>query len=213
MVARLRETPRYVELFNAAYGDGTVIEAPHIGRAIAAFERTLVAMDSPFDRYQRGDRSALTAQQIRGLDAFDDAGCDRCHDGPMFSDFDLEAEGVAEHPLLDEPDVGDGRFRFRTPSLRNVALTAPYMHNGTLATLADVLAFYDEGDSLNPNVAQRGNGNGVARLSRNFRRVDNMSEREQAAIVAFLEALTDPNFDRTVPAEVPSGLPPGGLIN
>lgn len=213
VVARLRETPRYVELFSAAYGDGTVIEAPHIGRAIAAFERTLVAMDSPFDRYQRGDRSALTAQQIRGLDAFDDAGCDRCHDGPMFSDFDLEAEGVAEHPLLDEPDVGDGRFRFRTPSLRNVALTAPYMHNGTLATLADVLAFYDEGDSLNPNVAQRGNGNGVARLSRNFRRVDNMSEREQAAIVAFLEALTDPNFDRTVPAEVPSGLPPGGLIN
>jgi cytochrome c peroxidase len=74
-----------------------------------------------------------------------------------------------------------------------------------------VLAFYDEGNSLNPNVAQRGNA--VVRLSRNFRRVDDMSEQEQADIIAFLEALTDPDFDRAVPARVPSALPPGGLID
>ena len=215
VVARIRTIPEYVTLFEEAYGTGTSIDAPRLGQAIATFERSLVAMDSPFDRFRAGDRDALTPQQRRGFETFDDVGCDRCHDGPMFSDFDLEAEGVGEHPRLTEPDAGDGRFRFRTPSLRNVALTAPYMHNGTLATLDDVLRFYDDGRSRNPNVSERGRGrdaDGAARLSRSFRRVDNMSEREMQDIVAFLESLTDSNFDRTIPARVPSGLPPGGFI-
>jgi cytochrome c peroxidase len=171
-------------------------------------------MDSPFDRFRAGDRNALTSQQRRGFETFDEVGCDRCHRGAMFSDFDLEADGVAEHPLLSVADAGDGRFRFRTPSLRNVALTAPYMHNGTLATLEDVLRFYDNGRSENPNVSNdRGqSGNGVARLSRSFRPVDNMSEREMRDITAFLTSLSDPNFDRTIPTRVPSGLPVGGFI-
>jgi cytochrome c peroxidase len=139
----------------------------------------------------------------------------------MFSDFDHHAEGVREHPLLAQPDPGAGRFRFRTPSLRNVALTAPYMHNGTLATLQDVLRFYNNGRSENPNVSNdqdrdrdgnRGRvNNGLARVSGQFRRIDNMSESEMADIVAFLNALTDTNFDRTIPARVPSGLKPGGM--
>ena len=215
VVERLRAVPEYVTLFQDAYGTGTRIDAPRLGQAIAAFERTLVAMDSPFDRFRAGDANALTPQQRRGFETFDDVGCERCHEGPMFSDFDLEAEGVPEHPQLAEPDAGDGRFRFRTPTLRNVALTAPYMHNGTLATLEDVLRFYDNGRSENPNVLndRRGQrGDGVARLSGSFRRVDNMSDREMQDIVAFLEALTDTNFDRTIPAQVPSGLPPGGFI-
>ena len=89
------------------------------------------------------------------------------------------------------------------------------MHNGTLETLEDVLVFYDNGRSENPNVSNAGRrqqGNGLARLDRRFRRVDNMNEREMADIVRFLEALTDPNFDRSIPARVPSGLTPGGLI-
>ena len=216
VVARLRGVPEYVTLFQEAYGPGTVIDAPRLGQAIAAFERTLVAMDSPFDRFRAGDTNALTPQQRRGFETFDDVGCERCHEGTMFSDFDLEAEGVAEHPLLAEPDAGDGRFRFRTPSLRNVALTAPYMHNGVLATLEDVLQFYDNGRSENPNVSNdrgdRRRGDGVARLSGSFRRVDDMNEQEMRDIVAFLESLTDSNFDRTIPATVPSGLPPGGFI-
>ena len=215
VVERLQAIPEYVTRFRDAFGEDSVIDASQIGRAVAGFERTLVAMDSPFDRYQAGDASALTPQQIRGLEEFDDAGCDRCHGGPMFSDFDLVAEGVAEHPLVEEPDAGAGRFRFRTPSLRNVALTAPYMHNGTVATLEDVLEFYDEGRSRNPNVVARrsGDAEGVTRLSRSFRRVDDMSPQEQADIIAFLEALTDPNFDRTIPARVPGDLPPGGFID
>ena len=216
VVARLRGNAEYVALFADAFGAGTTIDATQIGRAIAAFERTLVAMNSPFDRFRRGDARALTAQQQRGMEAFDDAGCDRCHEGPLFSDFDLHAEGVREHPQLAEPDAGARAFRFRTPSLRNVALTAPYMHNGVLATLEDVLRFYDNGRSENPNVVagrgRRRGGDGVARLAGEFRRVADMSDDEMRDIVAFLESLTDPGFDRSIPARVPSGLPPAGLI-
>jgi len=222
VVARIREVPEYVALFQAAFGSDTAVDAPRIGEAIAAFERSLVAMNSPFDRFRAGDFDALTAQQRRGLETFDDAGCDRCHDGLMFSDFDHHAEGIREHPLLAQPDAGAGRFRFRTPSLRNVALTAPYMHNGMLPTLRDVLRFYDNGRSENPNVSDardRGRNrdrgrddNGIARVSGQFRRVDSMSDGEMEDIIAFLNALTDSDFDRTIPARVPSGLPPGGLI-
>jgi cytochrome c peroxidase len=220
VIARLRAIPEYVSLFESAFGTGTTIGPAQLGAAIAAFERSLVAMNSPLDRYRAGDRTALTEQQRRGMEEFDDAGCDRCHEGPMFSDFDHHAEGVAENPLVALPDTGRGRFRFRTPSLRNIALTAPYMHNGTLATLEDVLEFYDEGRSRNPNVADRGpqgredddDDNRQARLSGQFRRVDDMSEQEREDIVAFLEALSDPAFDRVVPAGVPSGLTPGGRM-
>jgi cytochrome c peroxidase len=218
VVARIRTIPEYAALFQEAFGPGAPVDGPRVGDAIAAFERSLVAMNSPFDRFRAGDVDALTAQQRRGLETFDDVGCDRCHDGPMFSDFDHHAEGVPEHPLLAQPDVGAGRFRFRTPSLRNVALTAPYMHNGMLATLQDVLRFYDNGRSENSNVSNEGDGdrrrndNAGARVSGQFRRVDDMSEGERADIIAFLHALTDTDFDRTIPPRVPSGLPPGGRI-
>jgi cytochrome c peroxidase len=235
VVARLRAIPEYVTLFREAFGTSATIDGNRVATAIAEFERSLVAMNSPFDRFRAGDSTAMTSQQRRGLNEFEDAGCDNCHGGLMFSDFDLESEGVAEHRLLAVPDSGAGRFRFRTPSLRNVALTAPYMHNGTLATLEDVLRFYDEGRSRNPNVIDRGPRNGnrtaaatgssaatpptqqpvaprVAVLSGQFRRVDDMTDQEMADIVAFLGALTDEDFDRRIPERVPSGLPPGGEI-
>lgn len=221
VVARLRTIPEYVALFQEAFGQGTSISADQLAGAIAAFQRSLVAMNSPFDRFRAGDSTALTPPQQRGLRQFNDAGCARCHRGLMFSDYNLHAEGVEENPQLAEPDEGAGRFRFRTPSLRNVALTAPYMHNGMLATLADVLLFYDNGRSENPNVAngrgrRRGGagGEGASRpqVDRNFRRVDDMSVLEMHEIVAFLGALTDEDFDKTIPTRVPSGLPPGGLI-
>jgi cytochrome c peroxidase len=216
VVARLRANPEYVALFKQAFGADTTITAEQLGQAIAAFERSLVAMNSPFDRFLAGDESALTPQQQRGRQSFDTAGCDGCHEGPMFSDFDLHAEGVAENPKLAEPDAGTRRFRFRTPSLRNVALTAPYMHNGMLRTLEDVLRFYDNGRSENPNVVagggRQGGGAGPAQLARRFVRVDDMKEDEMRNIVAFLESLSDTNFDKTIPVRVPSGLTPGGRM-
>ncbi len=155
VMARLRAIPEYVTLFENAFGAGTVIDAQSYGAAMAAFERTLIATNSPFDRFRAGEFDALTEQQRRGMEIFDDVGCDRCHEGPMFSDFDMHAEGVRENPKLAEPDAGTRRFRFRTPSLRNVALTAPYFHNGMLRTLEDVLRHYDNGRSENPNVVRR----------------------------------------------------------
>ncbi len=224
VVARLRAIPEYVSLFREVYGAGTSIDATQIAGAIAAFERMLVARNSPFDRFLAGEEDALTTQQRRGLDEFNEADCSDCHRGPMLSDFNLHAEGVAENPLLAEPDAGDGRFRFRTPTLRNVAVTAPYMHNGMLGTLEEVLAFYDRGRSENPNVSNRRRRRGdddrrddvpatPGRLSGRFRGVDDMTVQEQEDIIAFLEALTDPDFDRTIPARVPSGLTPGGSIS
>ena len=217
IVSRLRGIPEYVRRFGDAFGAESEIDETMLARAIAAFERTLIAMDSPFDRFRNGDGGALSPQQQRGMATFDQVGCDRCHDGPMFSDFDLHAEGVREHQGLSTADAGDGRFRFRTPSLRNVAVTAPYMHNGTLATLADVLRFYDNGRSENPNVSnetrRRGrSGSRGPRLARDFVRVDDMSDDQMADIIAFLESLTDPNFDKRIPGAVPSGLPTGGPI-
>jgi cytochrome c peroxidase len=103
-------------------------------------------------------------------------------------------KGVPDHPSLAQPDAGAGRFRFRTPSLRNVALTAPYMHNGMLATVQDVLRFYDNGRSENPNVSnerdrdRRRNENAIVRVSGQFPRVDNMTTGEMD-IIAFLHAL------------------------
>jgi cytochrome c peroxidase len=218
IVSRLAGIPEYVRRFGEAFDGDSSVDETKLARAIAAFERTLVAMNSPFDRFRAGDTAALTDQQQRGMVTFDRVGCDRCHDGPMFSDFDLHAEGVREHPGLSTPDAGDGRFRFRTPSLRNVALTAPYMHNGTFATLTDVLRFYDNGRSENPNVSNdRGRrtptGTRGPRLANSFVRVDDMTEDQMADIVAFLESLTDSNFDKRIPKAVPSGLPPGGQID
>jgi cytochrome c peroxidase len=136
---------------------------------------------------------------------------------------------VAEHPTLGQPDAGTRQFRFRTPTLRNVAMTAPYMHNGMLTTLDDVLRFYDNGRSENPNVlpsvarqrgdggdrgggGRRGDGDGVPRLDRRFVGVNDMSDDQMRDIVAFLASLSDTAFDTAIPAHVPSGLPPGGRI-
>ena len=224
VVARLRAIPEYLSLFRKVYGEDAAIDATQVAQAIAAFERTLVTRDSPFDRFLAGDEDALTTQQRRGLDEFNEADCSDCHRGPMLSDFNMHAEGVAENPLLAEPDAGDGRFRFRTPSLRNVAVTAPYMHNGMLGTLEEVLAFYDRGRSENPNVSNRPRRRGdddrrdetpatPGRLSGRFRGVDDMTNQQMEDIIAFLEALTDPDFDRTIPERVPSGLTPGGSIS
>ena len=178
-------------------------------------------MNSPFDRFRAGDASALTEQQQRGMETFDEVGCDRCHEGPMFSDFDLHAEGVGENPKLLEPDAGTRRFRFRTPSLRNVALTAPYMHNGMLddarrrasllrqRPLRESQRRDDSGDRTTTRTTTTAGRGCHGR----FRRVDDMSDREMRDIIAFLESLTDREFDRAIPGRVPSGLPPGGAYS
>lgn len=219
IVARLGAIPEYVQLFAEAFGGAGEISPDDLAQAMAAFQRSLVAVNSPYDRYQAGDREAMTEEQVRGMRAFDAASCNFCHNGPMLSDFRLHAEGVAEHPLVPTPDEGAGYFRFRTPSLRNVALTSPYMHNGTIETLEEVLRFYDRRRSENPHVSDQprrptdiANGATSASLDWDLRFLNDFTESDIGDMLAFFDALTDTDFDRGIPERVPSGLPPGGAL-
>jgi cytochrome c peroxidase len=222
VVARLAATAEYRRLFAAAFDDRDAVNATNLGRALAAFERTLSAPNSPFDRYMRGDLAAMTDEQVRGMERFESAGCANCHSGAMFSDFAAHVLGVPDNPALAESDAGTGAYAFRTPSLRNVGLTAPYMHDGVFSSLDEVLAFYRRvsfgggrggrgrgrlalaGRGLNPNVRR----DAMDPLLRQL----NMRGRGQRELIAFLHALDDPDFDRTVPTHVPSGLQVGGRI-
>ena len=132
----------------------------------------------------------------------------------MFSDYKLHVLGVPDNPKLRASDGGvDGRYQFRTPTLRNLRYTAPYMHSGMFASLGDVIEFYDDvnggrggrrgGRTRNPQVARESLDPLLRRLNVNGGRRD---------LVAFLEALSDDSFDKTIPARVPSGLPVGGRI-
>src|SRR5258708_19298524 len=100
VVAKLQANAEYRSLFAGAFGSEQPVNAENLGRAIAAFERTLLANNSPFDRYMRGDRSAMTEEQVSGMQRFERVGCIKCHNGPMFSDYKLHVMGVPDNPAL-----------------------------------------------------------------------------------------------------------------
>lgn len=198
LVAELAQVEGYPERFEDAFGDGLNIQ--NVQRALAAFQRTLVSNDSPFDRYAAGDVNALTPQQRRGLALFRSGAtrCFECHAAPTFSTVSLRVIGVPD----DDPGGGaisdvvpDGAFK--VPSLRNIALTAPYMHDGSLATLEEVVAFYAEGG---------GRPHGMENVDHFVSGFD-LTKQEQSDLVAFLLALTDESRLPETPQEVPSGLP------
>jgi cytochrome c peroxidase len=210
VVARLNANPEYRRLFIGAFGGAAPVSAENLGRTLAAFQRSLTATRSPFDRFMRGDSTAMTAEQQRGMRRFERVGCVHCHTGPMFSDFKPHVLGVPDNPRLSESDSGSEKtYAFRTASLRNLRFTAPYMHSGVFQTLEDVLEFYDDVDSRrgrarNPNVGREQ----LDPLLRRLRGVDD----DDTDLLAFLDALNDPSYDRTIPDRVPSGLVVGGRI-
>lgn len=196
MVERLKTVPEYRRLF------GQEINASRMAEAIAAYERKLIAADSPFDRFMRGDKSALTAEQQHGMRVFQKAGCALCHNGPMFSDYKLHNIGLT--------DSSTNRQEFRTPTLRNLRHTAPYMHHGGSTTLDEVLLFYDRLMDQAAETLEGGDADTLPPLDPLLRQM-NMLPEDHAPIAAFLEALNDDSYDRSVPEHVPSGLPvPGG---
>jgi cytochrome c peroxidase len=198
---RIRRIQEYVTLFDQAFGSSeNNVTTENLGKAIAAFEQSLISNNSAYDRYVSGDLEALTLSQKNGmLLFFGKANCATCHSGPMFSDFSLYNLGVTDNEKLTSLDLGvSGKRLFRTPSLRNVSLTAPYMHNGTISSLKDVLEFYNTGSS--------GNTNDVSIKKRPL----HLSIDEQQDLLSFLETLTDENYDKDVPTRVPSGLKPVG---
>ena len=209
IVARLQAIPEYQELFSAAFHEKEAINAINLGKAIASFERTLVTNNSRFDQFMRGDKEAISLAEQDGFELFHKVGCPNCHNGPMFSDFKPHVLGVPENDKLSIPDSGfEGRFAFRTASLRNLRFTAPYMHNGSLNNLQKVLEFYEDiagGKELNPLISKEQFDPLVQELD--------LSVKEMSSIISFLNTLNDETFDKDIPEAVPSGLPVGGNIH
>jgi cytochrome c peroxidase len=188
----LNAVPAYVEKFRAVFG--TKVTRDSIAKALASFERTLVTESSPYDRYLGGEKDALSTEAKRGMELFfGSAACARCHQGPLLSDEKFYRIGFTT-------DKGQGsvtgksedNYKFRTPSLRNVARTGPYMHDGSHKTLDDVLFYYLRGV---PNSAADG-------LPLDVDSLQGVALDEIPDLIAFLEALSglEPRID---PPELP----------
>jgi cytochrome c peroxidase len=197
MLRTVNDIPGYVDEFKHVFGT-ELVTVDEVAKAIAAYERTIVTTDSPFDRYVRGDRGALTPQERRGLEIFNGKGhCTACHWGGNFSDGRFHALGVAP---VDPAKPDNGRFdvtknpadkgTFKTPTVRDAALRPPYLHNGTERTLEDVVALYN-----------RGGGSDDANLDPLMLPLG-LSKSEEAALVAFMKrAMT--SLNPSVAAEKP----------
>ena len=197
IVQTLSGIPGYQAMFKAAFGSENItIELA--GKAIATFERTVLSGNSAYDRYRAGDKKALTAVQIRGWKVFKDkAKCDQCHEGVNFTTNEYHNLGVG----MDKPDPDEGRFvvthkdadrgAFKTPTLRDIARTAPYMHDGSLKTLEDVVEFYDKGGTLNKNLDEK-----MKRLS--------LTADEKRSLVEFMKGLNGEGWQQmTAPSALP----------
>lgn len=197
-VTRLESIGEYRDRFGKAFGETAKnsITPEHFTRAIAAFERSLVMPRTPFDRFIEGDTSALNATQQKGLRIFREAGCQQCHGGPMFSDFKLHFIGVPD-------STRGGRRKFRTPTLRNLRHTAPYMHNGSLRTLRNVLIFYDQLSDAVSESLDGGDNTQQPPLDPLLKHL-NLNPDEYPALEAFLDALSTDDYNETIPAKVPS---------
>jgi cytochrome c peroxidase len=181
LLGELKKIKGYKAMFEKAYpGEG--ITEKTIGKAIAAFERTVVSSESPFDRYVKGDRRAISQAAIRGFELFEGkAKCSVCHTGYNFTDDGFHNIGLPEK--VEDP----GRYKllkipvlkgaFKTPTLRDIGLTAPYMHNGVYDTLEEVIDHYSAG------------GRSTKNLSPNMSKL-NLNNSEKADLLAFLDTLT-----------------------
>ena len=188
-VKLLAAQPDYVARFDAAFDDGITI--PNLVRALAQFQRTLVSASSRYDRYIQGDSQALNAQERSG-EALFLARCSPCHAPPLFTDHAFHNNGLDDSYPEDDERLAWGRARitqdlrdkgaYKTPTLRNITLTAPYMHDGRFATLREVFTHYREGITPSPTLA--------APLSSGLA----MTDAEEEAITAFLHTLTDKTF-------------------
>lgn len=208
LLATLRSNVHYQALFAQAFSESP-IRLEQVYTALAAFEASLISLNSRYDLYAHGFHDALSANEIAGMNVFRSfvARCAECHTPPLFSNqqiavlgtpepegkaLDIGAEGPTDDPSL--------RGGFKVPSLRNIALTAPYMHSGRFKTLRETVEFYT-----------KGRGHAVPegeKLSLHWHIWEpKLTDVELDRLVDFLSALTDQSFMPVIPARVPSGLP------
>jgi len=206
VIDRVRHIPGYKPYFEKAFGAGDVVTMDNAAKAIASYERTLITPGSAYDRYVKGDKRALTAQQVKGMDAFAAIGCMSCHQGPAFNGPALPAGTgffmkfptypdsvyTVKYKLAEDPgranvtkDPADASM-WRVPTLRNLTYTAPYMHTGTVKTLPEAV-----------------------RVMASTQLDKTLGDAEVADIVAFLEALSGPFPQQTMPRLPPT---PGDLL-
>jgi cytochrome c peroxidase len=217
VLGRLRADPAYVSRFAAAFPDDAVIDFNHIVAAIAGFERRLLSGQSRVDRYRQGDLAALSASEQRGQELFftEALECQHCHGGfnftiavdhaglatPAAAFFNTglyNVGGTGAYPTTDQglyelTQIDSDRGRYKPPSLRNIAMTAPYMHDGSMTTLDEVVRFYERGGRLTTTGPNAGDG----KLNPNKNPFVNgfvLTDQERADLIAFLEALTDEAF-------------------
>ena len=197
IVDRLNSIPGYKAEFEKAFGEGA--SGPNIAKAIASYERTLNATQSPFQRFVNGDKKAISASAKHGFAIFQGKGqCVICHAPPLLTDNGFHNIGVPQVGPLKE-DLGrydvtkkDGdKGRFKTPSLYNVGAFAFYMHDGAYSTLEQVVDHYNRGG--NPNVKNQDPM--INKL--------NLTNNEKADLIAFLKTLTDPRLDRIAEPKLP----------
>lgn len=196
----LNDEPAYKAMFDKAY-PGEAVDSKTVSKAIASFERTVVSNTSPFDRWLRGDRKAMTKQQIIGFRLFSDpnkGNCIACHQAPNFTDGGFHNIGLASY-ADGNGDVGRFSIKplksmkgaFKTPTLRDITLTAPYFHDGSAKNLMEVVEHYNSG------------GASKVDLSPNMKPL-NLTQEEKEAIVAFMQALTSPHKPVSLPELPPN---------
>lgn len=195
-VKKIAAVEGYEKQFQAVFGES--VNAENLAKAIAAFERTVLSGNAPYDRYKAGDEDALSDQAKAGMKLFfGKANCSGCHVGANFTDNGFHNLGVSFNK--DKPDVGretiskleGDRGAFKTPTLRDIAKTAPYMHDGSLKTLEEVVEYYSKGATPNDYLDEE-----IFELK--------LTDEKKAAIVAFLkEALTSDEYPDVEPPKLP----------
>lgn len=190
VINKLQNHPEYPSLFKAAFGSDKV-SSKHIMQAIAQFERTMISANSKYDKYKRGE-TTLTAEEKRGLDVYmleEKGDCFHCHSlGSTFTDFEFRNTGLDSIPvdrgryLITLNPADDGKFR--TPTLRNIAMTGPYMHDGRFKTLRECIEHYNTGFKYTKNLAP----------DLKHATKGRMSEQDITDLIAFLRTLTDYDF-------------------
>lgn len=190
VVAKLQAHPQYPSLFKAAFGTETITSTLII-QAIAQFERTIISANSKFDKWKRGE-ATLTEQETRGLNVFLDLNkgdCTHCHSyGSTFTDFDFKNTGLDSIPIdkgrAIVTKLASDEGKFKTPTLRNVEKTAPYMHDGRFNTLRECIEHYNSNFHYSKNLAPE-----LRTIPKN-----RMSEQDIDDIITFLKTLTDEEF-------------------